>query len=737
MKTKATKTTAIAICAAMMLGTASTAVHAINGIHREPAQKSKASTTVTQEEKSDFICKDETVYVLSGADGSVRKVLVNDWLQNSKKAEVLNDKSNLSEISNVKGDETYTSGKNDSLVWEANGQDIYYQGTTTQDVPVQMSVHYTLDGKDISPADLAGKSGKVTIRFDYKNTEYKEVQVNGKKEKIYVPFTMLTGVMLDTDVFRNVTVSSGKVENLGNQIAVIGVALPGMQENLGVDKKDIDIPDYVEITADVEQFEMGTTMTLATTALFNELNSADFDFQELTKSIGKLTDGMTKLMDGSDQLYNGLNTLLEQSQTLVSGIDQLATGATRLQSGADALNSGAAQLQSGATQLYDGLSMLNSNSAALNGGAEQVFSTLLSTANTQLSAAGLSVPTLTIGNYADVLNGVIASLDKNAVYEAALQQVTSAVNGRRGEIQAMVTEAVRQQVLAQVTAQVNEAVRENVSQKVRENEVQFRTAVLAQALGMTIEEYNAAVEAGVITQEQQDAINTAVESAMLAEIDKQMQTEEVQAQITTLIENTTAEKMGSDEIIGLIDSNTEAQVEKAISDAMASDDVQAQLQAAAEGAKSVIALKSSLDSYNGFYLGLLSYTSGVSSATAGANELISGTNALKSGTSELYNGTDSLSDGILTMRDKSPALIDGITQLRDGAKSLQEGLNKFMNEGVQKIVDLATEDLKGVTERASATIDVAQGYTSFSGIEEGTQGTVKFIYKTDGISINN
>ncbi len=737
MKTKATKVTAVAICAAMMLGTATTVVHALNTSHQGPAHKSATSAVVSQEEKSNIITKDETVYVLSGADGSVRKVLVNDWLKNSKKADVIDDKSTLSDIMNVKGDETYTSGKHDSIAWEANGQDIYYQGTTTQDVPVKMTIKYTLDGKEISPAELAGKSGKVTIRFDYENTKYEEVQVDGKKEKIYVPFTMVTGVMLDTDVFRNVTVSSGKAENLGNQIAVVGIAFPGMQDNLAVEKKDIDIPDYVEITADVEEFEMGTTMTLATTALFNELDSKDFDFQELTKSVGKLADGMTKLMDGSDQLYEGLNTLLEQSQVLVSGVDQLATGATRLQAGADALNSGAAQLQSGATQLYDGLSTLNSNSEALNGGAQQVFSTLLSTANAQLSAAGLSVPELTIGNYADVLNGVIASLDETAVYEAALQQVTAAVNGRRGEIETMVTEAVRQQVVAEVTAQVNAGVRENVSQKVRENEIQFRTAVLAQALGMTVEEYNAAVEAGLITQEQQDAINAAVEAAMLAEIDAQMQTEEVQAQIAALIEKTTTEQMASGEIQELIASNVEVQVEKAISDAMASDEVQAKLQAAAEGAKSVIALKSSLDSYNGFYLGLLAYTSGVSSATAGAGELISGANALKGGTSELYTGTDTLANGIQTMRAKTPELIDGVTKLRDGAKSLQEGLKKFMNEGVQKLVDLATEDLKGVTDRVSATIDVAQGYTSFSGIDEKAEGTVKFIYKTDGISINN
>ena len=702
-------------------------VYAVNN-HQE--NSNKAASTV---EDSNAPCKDETVYVLANADGSVNKVIVNDWLKNTQKTDTIKDKSTLSDIENVKGDESYVAGQDNSLVWDAKGEDIYYQGTTKEKLPVQMSVQYRLDGKKISPENLAGKSGKLTIRFDYKNTEFEKVKVGGKNRKIYVPFTMMTGMMLDANTCKNITVSNGKIANMGDQVAVIGVAFPGMQNNLNVSKNDLDIPDYVEITADVTDFEMSETMTFATSDLLADFDTDKLDLDELTDSMGKLKSGMTKLMDGSDKLYDGLCELLKQSKTLVDGVDKLTAGATSLNAGANSLNSGASQLKNGAEQLSKGLTQLDSNSDSLNSGAKQVFQTLLSAANDQLKAAGLSVPKLTIGNYASVLNGVIGSLDENAVYQKVLKQVTAEVNNHRGEIKEAVTKAVREQVYNEVTAQVTEKTRETILEEVRKNETKFRAEVIAQALGMTLEEYNAAVEAGQIPQEQQDAINSAVEAAMQAKTDEQMESKQVQAQIKELSEKTTEEKMNSSEIKAVIETNTDNAVQKKISETMASDEIQAQLKAAAEGAKAVIALKTSLDSYDGFYRGLKTYTAGVSSALSGANQLRSGLDTLKSGTSDLCKGTEQLSKGTQEMKGKAPALIDGITQLRDGSKALSDGLTTFMEDGIQKLLDVADGDLVDLSDRISASVDVAKQYTSFTGVEDNTKGSVKFIYKTNAI----
>ena len=731
MKNRATKFISLALCAVVLFAAVGTSVFALTGEGKESEDENQETTINASAEAE--TSKGETVYVLAGADGTVQKIIVSDWIKNAMAADSLEDKTELSDIENIKGDESFTLGGDNSCVWDAQGNDIYYQGNIEKELPVQMSVCYTLDGQAIAPEALAGQSGHVTIRFDYQNMQYEEVLLDGKTEKIYVPFTMLTGMLLDTEVFRNVTISNGKLINDGDRIAAVGIAFPGLQEDLAISKEKLDIPDYVEISADVENFEMGMTMTLATTELFGAIDSDKLDLHELSDAMAELTDAMDQLMDGSSQLYDGLCTLLEKSGDLVSGINKLAEGAAQLKAGAESLDSGAAQLQAGAAQLSSGLNTLNANSSSLNGGARQVFSSLLSMANTQLSEAGLSVPALTIDNYASVLDGVIASLDDTAVYQAALEQVTATVNANRGMIEEKVTEAVQAQVEAEVSAQVTAAVQETVTQAVHENEAQFRAAVIQQALGMTVEEYKAAIEAGLVTQEQQDAVNAAVEAAMQAEIDARMQREEIQAQINPVTQQTVGEQMQSDEIQALIASNTELQVQQAISEAMSSDAVQAQLSAAAEGAKSVIALKSSLDSYNAFYLGLITYTSGVSSAAAGANELKTGADALKAGTSELSAGAAELLQGIQTMKDSAPALVDGITQLRDGSMELSDGLKQFNEEGIQKLIEAVDGDLDGLSNRIRVTADVAKHYTSFSGISEDMDGDVKFIYKTDSI----
>ena len=731
MKNRATKFISLALCAVVLFAAVGTSVFALTGEGKESEDENQETTINASAEAE--TSKDETVYVLAGADGTVQKIIVSDWIKNAMAADSLEDKTELSDIENIKGDESFTLGGDNSYVWDAQGNDIYYQGNIEKELPVQMSVCYTLDEQAIAPEALTGQSGHVTIRFDYQNVQYEEVLLDGKTKKIYVPFTMLTGMLLDTEVFRNVTISNGKLINDGDRIAVVGIAFPGLQEDLAISKEKLDIPDYVEISADVENFEMGMTMTLATTELFGAIDSDKLDLHELSDAMAELTDAMDQLMDGSSQLYDGLCTLLEKSGDLVSGINKLAEGAAQLKAGAESLDSGAAQLQAGAAQLSSGLNTLNANSSSLNGGARQVFSSLLSMANTQLSEAGLSVPALTIDNYASVLDGVIASLDDTAVYQAALEQVTATVNANRGMIEEKVTEAVQAQVEAEVSAQVTAAVQETVTQAVHENEAQFRAAVIQQALGMTVEEYKAAIEAGLVTQEQQDAVNAAVEAAMQAEIDARMQREEIQAQINAVTQQTVGEQMQSDEIQALIASNTELQVQQAISEAMSSDAVQAQLSAAAEGAKSVIALKSSLDSYNAFYLGLITYTSGVSSAAAGANELKTGADALKAGTSELSAGAAELLQGIQTMKDSAPALVDGITQLRDGSMELSDGLKQFNEEGIQKLIEAVDGDLDGLSNRIRVTADVAKHYTSFSGISEDMDGDVKFIYKTDSI----
>ena len=727
------KITAMILCAVLCLSSVVT-VFALTNEKTEEQKKDAVTATTTANTDKDSM-KDETVYVLAGADGSVQKIIVSDWIKNALGAASITDSTGLSDIENVKGNESYTISGN-AKVWDAQGNDIYYRGNIEKELPVGMTVTYTLDGKKVSADEIAGKTGKVSIRFDYDNRQYEMVKIDGKEEKIYVPFAMLTGMLLDNEHFRNVEVTNGKIINDGDRTAVVGIALPGLQENLGISKDKLNIPDYVEITADASDFSFGMTVTVATNELFNNLNTSKLDsVDDLTGSIGELSDGMKQLLDGSSALYGGLTTLLDKSKELVSGINQLADGAKVLKDGAVSVDDGAGQLKAGASELAGGLHTLKGNNGTLNGGAKQVFETLLSTAETQIRAGGISVPALTIENYAQVLTGVIDSLDETSVYNKALAQVTAAVENNRPLIVEKVTAAVREQVAAGVTAAVREQVAAGVTAAVRE---QVSEQVIVAAAGMSKSDYEAAVSAGMIPAETQNSISAAIEV--------QMQTNEVHA----LIESNITAKMESDEIKATVKANTDAQmqtdaiqktvadnvelqVKQAISENMASDEVKAKLAAASEGAKSIISLKTSLDGYNAFYLGLLTYTNGVASAADGASSLASGASDLKDGTAQLKAGAAALFDGILQLKNGAPALVDGVSQLKNGAMQLSDGLKKFNEEGVQKIVELVDNDMKGIVTRLKATIDVSKNYRNFSGISDDMGGQVKFIYRTEEI----
>lgn len=756
------KILAICLCAALCLGGAGMAFAQASSKKADDQPVSAAQQAAELQQK---ISKDETVYVLTGADGSVKKIIVSDWLKNELGSASVADKSDLSDIENVKGDESYTINGDNMTVWDAQGNDIYYQGNIQKELPVGLSVRYYLDGKSVSPEELKGKSGKVTIRFDYENRQYETVQINGVNQRIYVPFAMLTGMILDNDTFQNVQITNGKLVNDGDRTVVVGLAFPGLQENLNLSRDDLSIPDSVEITADVTNFSLGMTVTLACNDLFSQLGDVDLTSLDSTSALDQLTGAMDQLLSGSSSLYEGLSTLLDKSGELVSGVEELAQGAAAIKSGADSVDDGAAQLKAGLADLSSGLNTLSANSEALNSGAKQVFNSLLETAATQIRAKGLNVPDLTIENYADELNTLIKSLDETTVYETALKQVTDAVEAQRPVITQKVTEAVRQQVETKVAAAVRQQVTEKVTAAVQQQvsatvtdtvQQQVAEQVIQAAANMSKADYDAAVAAGIIPQQTQDAVNAAIQAQMGSEavqskiaenVSAQMASQAVQSKITknidtqisseavqaTITENTDAQ-LQTEAIQATIQQQTELQVQKAISENMASDAVQSQLKKASEGAQTLIALKASLDDYNTFYLGLLTYTGGVDDAAAGANALYAGADQLKGGTAQLRAGAAQLYNGVLQLQDGTPALVSGVTQLKDGAMQLSEGLQQFNRDGIQKLVNLLQNDVGDLSARVQATIDVSKDYRSFAGISDDAEGQVKFIYRTDEIA---
>ena len=683
----------VVLCASLLLGGAGITSYAKNKTDNKKEVVKKESVKKEAEEKKTG--EDETIYVFSDASGEIGKIVVSDEMRELLGNKIAEDDENLLGMK--------------------------------EDIPVTMKVSYKLDGREISPEELAGKSGHVIIRYDYKNEKMKKSRVGLKSEKVYVPYVVLTGMILDNDVFTNIEVSNGKTLDDGERTIVAGVALPGLQENLKISEKDLEIPDSVVIKADVKNFDMMETMTVATNEVFSDMDASRLNnVDDLKDQMNQLTDGISRLMDGSDQLKDGLNTLNDKTGELSGGISQLAGGVDALNKGASDLNHGAERLHAGAEELAAGLSQLSSKNEELVGGATQVFNTLLQTGTDKLAEAGLQAGTLTIDNYAAVLDQVIKSLDKEAVYAKALDEVTKKVEENRPLIEKEVTKVVREQVKAQVTAVVKEQVRPKVEAAVKE---QVTAKVIKAGTGLSKEAYDKAVAIGLITKEQQDKINAAIEEKMQSEeiqtlindqTDAKMQSKEVQL----LVEAETVKQMNTDKVRKLIAENTELQVQKKISEVMASDEIQNKLKAASEGAQAVIGLKASLDSYNSFYLGLITYTNGVSTAAKGAETLLNGTITLREGTQKLFAGSKELKDGVGLLSENAPALISGVSQLKDGSVQLNDGLKEFNEKGIEKLVSVVKGDVGGLIDRVKAMINVSNDI----------ERPVKIIFRTNKIS---
>ena len=660
--------------------------------------------------------------------------------ENEAKEEVLEEQ--LQEVEEIK-----TDGASVYVFTDENGKagnviatdDILDESQVSEDklnkeIPIEIDITYTLDGKEVKPENLEGKTGHLVMRYDYTNKQSQMMNVNGRQERIYVPYAVVTGIIFEDDKFKNISVENGKVIDDGSHTVVTGIALPGLQSNLKVNKSDIDIPEYVEVSADIENYEHPEALTIATNEMFKEIDTNNLNsIDDLKGQMNKLTDAMSQLMDGSKQLYEGLVTLSEKSNELKDGVDKLYDGASALNSGVKDLDAGALQLQNGAGELVAGLETLTSNNETLTGGALTVYNTLLSVGTEQLKAAFPDTPALTMENYTQVLDGIIAQLDPEAVDATARAQVTEQVEANRATVVEQVTAAVRTQVEAKVTAGVTEAVKEQVTAVVEAQRPVIKTQVIRVATGnptMTLDDYDAAVEAGIITPEQVTQIDEATESqvqgAIATNLETQMGTDAVKAQISSMTDTA----MAGEEAQANIAQFTEAKIAELIAQGMQSETVQSKLAQAAAGLQSVSNLKTSLLSYDSFYNGVIAYTNGVSTALGGANQLKAGSDTLKDGTSKLSDGAGQLFDGVSQMKGNTPALIDGVNQLKDGSSKLADGITQLNDEGINKLVNAYNGDIEPLMERVKATVNAAKDHDTFAGVSSEKDSEIKFIYRT-------
>lgn len=702
--------------------------------------------------------KDESVYLISDANGNVNKTIVVDHLKNKDKKDTLEDASNLSDIENVKGKEKFTQS-GDKLTWQAGGKDIYYQGTATAEPPVTQKVTYYLDGKEISPEDLAGKSGKVKIRFDYTNTTSYTETVNGEKQTVSVPFAAVTGLVLG-DGFENIEVTNGKAEVSDSSSVVLGYALPGLKDSLGIKDGDLDgdvnIPEYMEMTADVKNFSMPAAMTFVVNAS-DYVSTDGIDTSDLDDMINDLKDASTKLQDGSKTLAEGTDTLSDGLSTLQSKLGTFASGVGTLQSGlktytdgvstlsgglntlgnstgalvsgADKLNSGAGQLASGSATLKDGLKSYTDGASTLAAGVGNLDAGM-DTLKSGTDTLSQSAPSLVSG--VNSLSDGINTLNKALKTPMSDEEVAKYKKAAKAGVDAKLaddTNATSYNNTKKYAAEkyYNEMTSDSSVEKTVESLKANKTlynmiystveAQVKQQIENAIQEY---VSNGVSREEAIKAIcgqdyDKYVEELSTNNTDSQLKA--MAKQVLEGVAGSSKDAVGTS-VADAAKTGAETGAQEAVITGINStkENISNQINAKQKSGESLVSGATKLnegakvlaEKLPELTKGVANLKDGSSQLSAGAAKLTSNNDTLNAGATALNAGASQLSAGTQSLMNSVPTLTSGIKQLVDGSNTLVAN-NAQLNSGASQLADGTNQIVSGVDQLTTGSKTLADG----------------------------
>lgn len=614
--------------------------------------------------------KDETVYSKLDSEGNNYKTIVSTHIENKENADVINDLSDLINIKNTSGDETYTQNGN-KFVWNANKNDIYYQGESSKELPIECNVKYELDGQEISANDIAGKSGKVKVTLQYTNKEERTVDINGKKVKMYVPFVVIAGTVIENENARNIEVSSGKVVDDGTKTVVVGMAMPGLQESLGLSDDEVEIPSNVEITMDATNFETSSIISYVTPKVLEE-------------------DDL-KVFDNLDEIYGQVNTLQ-------SSMNQIQDGANTLKDGTTELATGANTLRDGVTTAYNGAQTI----------ASEVAKSTQSLKNDKSEALD---------------SATLESIKKQAAASSKLTDEQKAQIKAQAQTSSVLTEGQK----AQIKAQAAEKAKLTDTQKAQITALAKQGAVLTEKQKAQITEQ--AKASSILTEEQKTAIITNAQAnyPTLTEAEKALLIATAQSTATQTAVNTAlATAKTTAEQTAVATALTVAQQ-------VATQTAETTALETAQQIATQTAVTTALTTAQSTATTTAMQTSTTVAKQVGNQAKKTFTNQVVSQMSTLGNGLNQLTSGLSELNNGAATLADGTNQVNEGATTLADGIKTFNEEGIKKICNYINGDVKDLTTRVQKLTDLSKDYNNFTMLDGENDGEVKFIMIADAV----
>lgn len=731
------------------------------------------------------VYKEETVYVNAKASGKTDKVTVSNWLKNSGSVSGnLEDESTLSDIKNVKGDEKYTAD-GDKLTWTTDSEDIYYQGTTDKKLPVSVKLKYYLDGKEMKPSELKGKSGHLKITVNYKNNEKKNVSVDGKDTEVYTPFVMMTGMILPNETFSNVTIDNGKIISDGNKNIVVGFGMPGLKDSLNLSSEETDkvtIPESLSIEADVKDFTMSSTYTVALSDLLDDMNMDDIaDVDDLQTALDDLEDAALQLVSGSDTLADGAGTLADGVNSYTDGVDTLNAGiqkylgsngelsgsVTEYVNGVNKVVKGVQDYTNGVNTLADGVSSYVDGEKQLAEGASQL--TQLSTGLKKVQSAIAKMEASTDGKGKDREDIKVASSELAAGTQALEDSLgTKQVQALMAQVGSMVQtgkELIAQ--TEQLESGMQKGVKEPVTNIVNELTVlqekldglntqltNLKTICESKVteLNTAIDDYNNKVAAA------KNAANTSSKqiSQSIQALETQKSKASSDAEKQQLQQSIDALKNAKTAADGLKNVNTVEKASISIDNIDTSDitkgiiTLTGNLQTASktmEGLGSqlgemqtkldtITAAKDKIpaDQLNSLTSNITKLNAGMQGLDAGISELAAGISTLDSETSAQFptaiQGITALNKGFAQLSGYNDSLVSGANKLKSNSPTLVAGVNTLQsgtNQLASGLNTLGSQMSSGSATLAANSGALRSGASELqSGAKELAEGMAKF-----------
>lgn len=734
--------------------------------------------------------KTETVYSVLNSDGSISDTIVSSWLHDEDGINNIKETLNLTDVKNIKSNEKPSKDGN-TYTWNAKGNDVYYEGTATKQLPVSVKLRYELDGQEMSAKDMEGKSGHLKLTISFTNN-YSEVKnINGKSIVIHPSY--LAGGMLNmsTGNFSNVKCESGKIVNDGTNEMLAFANIPGLNETLksaGLDKvnNQLGISDDVTVEADVNDFDLGSIMVGMTNEidLASELGEIG-SVSELTDGIDQLIEADDQLIDGSKQLYDGTTQLKEQAAPLTGSSDQvrqLSSGAIQLNNGVKALQTGISQYTAGASEIIStaqqGLYGISQGSGQLsyviNNGIEEKPS--------------LKAIMKSMSDGLDQMGAMAGKVDTVALQKAItdtntdLKHMEEYLNGTKSELQTLKTTLG---LASDAISGLNTLMQKNLQPAIdaANNKINSKNEEISKTQGeinsyyASINEEISSIEGTIASlKEQANALPEGSEKTQilttvdtlegqLARLTSTSQTpltqvtpfsnddfkalQDIIGNVNTAVtQMSDALTKASTSVTNLSDYLEQTQstlndMSKQLNETPVMDGKSiAEMMTAMQGG--ITHLKAGVDGANQYVNTIDSKLAEMSTASGkGASDIKTYSSKLNEGQTGLVDGSATLSQATGTLAGQSGTfneMADGLDTLgkafetlNTGAKQLYEGNEQFKSEGLDQLkekVDLGVGELETLQSVMDEIKAMNKEYASYSGAPEGATVTSRYVFRT-------